>query len=481
MLDAFARSIPEAIDPAGWPGDRFPEGTCDAVVVLLPKPLAGLGTSRQLGCLIEGLADNGVTPYYVGSPVAGAGDVLANPLVDIPASSSVAETYEECASSLTAAFEVLSRRGIRHPLVLSMGYTAFGPAAARVAWQRIRGDQLREVSVILVDSAFPDGLSDAMSDDGRPASRFFAPEYRSESGFHTYFALTSAYEYDPRVLMARLPDVLGVRVVAPPYSDRYIDDLANLGRETRAGQRIEGLSCLPESRFLLDSDIIVPLLSSDIWSADAVGAWMRPAEYKSVIVGTGSIFTALDTIAKERGCRIVVPVDRALYEAELAIEAQPLTGASEDSGVFTSYYAGLSQADHAAMIAASDLAISRTGGQANAFVVSALVGTPVVVVDMPSCGYMQAEMTSAFVTNTVRVESDGEVIQMPSSDPLGWIVPWDSPVDRMAQELGSAIASSQVDRGRARSASDAFYSLRGSERGSLFTIVSDALTGATSA
>lgn len=477
MLDRYARSIPDKIDPTAWPSGAFPNASCDAVIVVLPKPLAGFGTDRQLRCLVDGLVAAGVDLHYVGGPIANGPTVLQDPLSRIKPTTDVSSTYEACANALTDAFRRLADSGCRHPLVLSMGYTSFGPAGARRAWREAQSHGIEAASVILVDSAFPDGMSDETDSSGAPATRFFTPEYRSEPGFDTYFALTSAYNYDPRVLAARLPDVRSVQVVAPPYHDAYISDLEAAAERGRT-RRFAAVPSLPLLAALNTSDVVIPIVSSDIWTASAVGLWMREPEYRTVLSGTSLILRALARVAESLSGRIIVPVDRSILGAELDMDVRLLAANSPTTGLFLLPYSDLSQAEHTAMLAASHAALSRTGGQANAFVVGAVAGTPILVVDLPACGYMQAEMTSTFVTHDVDIDDTGRVRSRPASDPLGYLARWDDQPDQLADLVERILRDPTEGKRRAAAARSAFESLRLDPTGNLFALVQRSLAKA---
>jgi hypothetical protein len=477
MLDPYARSIPEEIDLARWPKGKFPDESCDAVVVVLPKPLAGFGTDRQLRSLVDGLLAVGVEPQYVGGRIDDGPSPLQRPLSCIEPTSDVPSTYDACAVALTHAFGQLADRGCRHPLVLSMGYTSFGPAGARQAFHATRSQEFEAVSVVLIDSAFPDGMSEEADPSGAPATRFYAPEYRAEKGFDTHFALTSAYSYDPRVLAARLPEVRSVDVVAPPYNDEYLSSLDTAAERGRQ-QGFAAVPSLPLLGTLDDADLVIPIVSSDIWTPSAVGAWMRESEYRTVLTGTTTVLQALAMVAETLRRRIVVPIDASILGADLEVEVKILAADSPATGMLLLPYRDLPQAEHTAMIAASDVAVSRTGGQANAFVVSAIAGTPTLVVDLPADGYMQAELTSTFVTEEVKVDDSGRVHRRPAPDPLGYVARWDDKPEDLARLVQQMLDDSENSRTRALAARSAFESLRNDPKSNLFALIQQALAAA---
>ncbi len=461
--------LPDHVDLARWPTGQLPSGMCDSVIVTLPKPLSGFGTSRQLDCLADGLNDRGIAFSYVGSPLTEGPSAMTDPLVAVPPTNTYAETYSANTSAMRTAFEALAAQGSRHPLVIAMGYTSFGPAAARAAWRAV--PSVESTSIVMVDSALPDGLSDDVDETG-PASRFYRPEYRSEPGFATYFAITSAYDYEPRILIDWVPPVAAIKVVAPPYSQSYIESLEAAGHRARD----EGLAAVPSLGALddlADRDLLIPLLSSDIWSPSAVGVWMTQPQYETVVRGTEAVLAAVEAVAQERHCRIAVPMDASLLNAMPDIE-ESLTGSSSEVGAYLVPYENLPQAEHAAMIALADLVIGRTGGQANAFAVAALVGTTTLVVDMPALDYMHAVLSSAPVTIDVRVSATGAVNITPAARPLGYRASWDDAPEVIAATINGALSDPADRAARADNARSAFLALRQGS-GDLFSIIQQSL------
>jgi hypothetical protein len=460
--------LPATVRLDQWPAplaDLPAQHRSDAVVVLLPKPLAGLGTSRQVVGLCEGLQMGSSVPVvYVGPPASDGSDFLRTPYEAIDVVDSVPDTFASCTSTLRVALSRLAASGVRRPLVLAMGYTSFGPESVKRALESPACTSIEHATVIVVDSAFPD-TSTAELDvnaEGWPCSRFYTPGFGSNDRATVAFALTSSYDYDPRVLADRVPPVDFVGVVAPPYTASYIAGLADAGRVGRE-QGLSQLGLWPELDDARPCDLLVPFVSSDIWSPTAVGAWMTADEYATVTRGTRVLFDSLERIAARRGVRIYVPIDAA---------AKQVLGDRPDESLRVIYSDGVPQADHARMLGAAELAISRTGGQANASIVLAMVDTPAFVIDLPAAGYMQAELTSAFIAQTISVADDGAITTASRSDPLGAIGRWDWTVDEMA----AAIEASLDDADRptwSANARQAFDHLISSPAGSLLSLVDD--------
>ncbi len=471
-MNVVGAVIPDSVELESWPSDLSDvlDSGHDAVVLFLPRPLAGLGTTRHLAGLAAGLQESGVRTVYVGPASTDGPSLLANPVVDVPVVGDTTSTYTVCAEAMDTALRQLAANGVQQPLIVTLGYTAFGPDAVRRAMPMARRSGIRRVTVVLVDSAFPD--TDAMDtdvdDDGWPLGRFYRDSYRGMPDLTVLFALTSAYSFEPRVLAARCPPVSGVGVIAPPYRQEYIDSL----QETTADATSAIYGLWPEVGQRRRSDVVIPLVSSDIWSPDSVGAFMTAEQYETVLMGTETIVRGLGLIARRRGGRVLLPVDesaRWFLEGKLG---QSLSDVNADTGVIPLYYSDLDQAVHAQMLASSDLAVSRTGGQANASVVLALCGTPSVIIDMPARGYMQAELSSMGVEWIVDVDQAGLVTASRRPSPLGWFGQWSMSDEEVADIVRAALAEDRSVR-PSRSAR-AFEELRSSPSGNLFSLIAAA-------
>lgn len=463
----------------------------DAVVMCLPRPLAGLGTSRHLAQIaagLEALPESGPQRVYVGPPQDAEGPGahrLREPFVPVGPADSTPAAYRVVTRALEQAFERLVHRGCRRVCVLSMGYTALGPEGVARARDRLRertGDPAPHALVCVVDSAWPDTdePDHRLDGNGWPLGRFYTPAYESRPGVSVAFFLTSAYGFDPVCLGERMPRGLcGVSVITPPYHESYHRFL----RQTAEYARQEGLAVLhpdlPPLRLFREGDRLVPLVSSDIWDPQDTRDWMTPDEYETVTRGTRVLLEALVTEARRRRCRIFVPIDRAGddFARNARIEGVATGGRVPDGApVITVPYRGLSQAAHTRLLALSDLALSRTGGQANATAVLSLVRTPNLVMDLPARGYMQSEITSrCMVDGPVPDPADAptSVRFEPLAEPLGWRVHWSWSPQRVAETLREALDGDVERRRRARAAEQAFLSLHRDPHGNLLRIVAD--------
>jgi hypothetical protein len=452
---------------AAWSPRERPEAPAEAVVICLPKPLAGKGTARQLAQAWAGLRPRvegagGVEVHYVGPPLHGVEiDEVPAPLATVRSAADVSDTYRHVSYAMRQALGLLAERGLRRVAVVAMGYTAFGPEAVhRAVAELAAGGAGMSVTVLLVDSAYPDtdGESESLDAGGWPVSRFHAPAYRSSDRVRTVFLLTSAYRYDPAIVDPRAPRGMeGVAVIAPPYPDAYVERVTRLGARARAAAA--------------PGDLIVPLVSSDIWSPESVGAWMTAEQYETVTAGTRAVLTALVHVARRRNRRIRVPLDTA---AAAFVAREPIAGVALDGSagagepVLLRPYRDLSQDEHTRLLASADLAVSRTAGQANATVVLALARTPNLVIDMPARGYMQSERTSLAFTHDVGIDERGELVATPRARPLGWRAEWSWPSDRMAGLIGEILDDAGERDRRTSAAAEAFHALRAAPDGSLF-------------
>ncbi|MGH9131359.1 MAG: hypothetical protein ACRDWV_06730 [Acidimicrobiales bacterium] len=450
----------------------FVDFGADAVLIALPKPLAGLGTRRQMDGIALGLTERmgGSFPLgYVGPAIPDGPQLLREPTVVVPATEAPAATYRGCEAAFAEAFVKLAEKGCRRPLVVAMGYTAFGPEGARRAFESTRQFGLESIMVLVVDSAFPDRdiPETEVDEEGWPRGRFYEPAYQCTELVTVAFLLTSSYEYDPRVLVDRRPDDCPVAVIAPPYTSAYVAELARAAQNGRE----HGPSALD---FLgIQSwgsrDLLIPFVSSDIWTPSAVGAWMREAEYDTVVRGTQMIVDGLALLARDRGSRIVMPIDPGVREVIDISSHSRVNG--DGAGLVLLPYSELPQSDHARMLGASDLAISRTGAQANSSVVLAVAEVPSVVVDLPAAGYMQAELCSAHVEYDISIATDGQVGTTRRSRPLAWFARWDSTPRRFAMLVAAALSRDEA-HARATASRQALDTLRGEPYHDLFSIIS---------
>lgn len=468
-------------DPLAWRQEPV-----EAVLLTLPTALAGKGTARQLteaaAYLSRRLEASDVPFAYVGRPVEDGGSELQKPWREVaPYEPGVPGIYRATARAFREAFEALHARDVRRVAVLCMGYTGYGPEAIKRSLAELaRGGRRMEAVVCLADSAYPDtDVLDRETDaQGWPISRFYGPAYRSVPGAQILFFLTSAYPYDPAVLNRRVPPgIVSAGVIVPPYSDEYVERIETAGREGREEGLGEVASRLPGLEARDDDDLLIPIVGSDIWSTSAIGAWMSAPQHDSCLKGTAAIVRALVTAGDRLGKRIWVPIDVAgadyLREEKLPGVTVLLPGevARGAARVFVSPYRDLSQRDHARLLGASDLAISRTGGQANSTVVLALARTPNLVLDMPACGYMQSELTSLAVRYDVEVDAEGRVRCRRKDAPLGWLARWDWAPERIAEEILDALGAEDERARRCDAAYRAYEALRRSEAGNLFRIV----------
>ncbi len=467
-----------------WTPETWHRTPGDSVIICLPTALAGKGTERQLeqaaATFVRRLGGEGMPFAYVGAPVDCKLAELEAPLATIkPFEKGVPGIYRAVTAAFENAFKTLYDRGSRRPVVVSMGYTAYGPEAIRRAIEALAESGCHmEAIVCLVDSTYPDTdtLETRTDAAGWPESRFFGPAYRSTTAVRTLFFVTSAYGYDPALLNRRAPGGLdGVAVIAPPYSDEYVDRIeraANEGKQTGLGPVAE---FLPGFHRRGSEDLLIPIVGSDIWSPDAVGAWMTSQQHDSCLAGTRVIVEALVGVAEQAGSTVWVPIDvaGADYMRELKLPSVVVlpNGETGDARVVLSAYRDLCQEHHARLLGAADVAVSRTGGQANSTVVLALARTPNVVVDMPACGYMQSEQSSSAMTHEISVDDSGRVVYEQKPRPLGWLAHWTWSPERIQQQIADALLSEEQRRERPRNANRAYRELSGSRGGNLFRIV----------
>ena len=458
----------------------------EAVLVCLPKPLAGMGTRRQVDGVIEGISrllrGTGRPFGYVGPAIGDGPLLLAEPFVEIEPHADVAESYRRVQAAFERAFTKLLDAGVARTVVLSMGYTSYGPEGVKRALATLatRGTSHSAI-VCLVDSAYPDVDVEECEtdDDGWPTGRFHSRSYRSDEFVDTLFFLTSSYDYDLRLLDSRAPRGLsGAAVIAPPYSSGYLNRVekeARAGRESGLAELADLVSGLQYRR---PHDLVIPIVASDIWSEGAVGTWMTTDEHSSCLNGTRALIRALELVARRLERRIFVPIDRAgaKFLSSTVSGSVAILGSTADSipptatVVITGYF-GLSQDSHSRLLGASDLAISRTGGQANATAVLAIAGTPTMVVDMPAVGYMQSELTSHFMTHDLHVQPDGTVNKTYRLEPLAWRARGSDSPETLAGVIRDALENDAERLRRRSNARAAFQKLRESPRGSIFSHV----------
>ena len=480
--------LPSVLDPNDavlWaPGPQ--ERPLQAVILCLARPLAGLGTSRHLAQAASGLRRTlpaQVALGYVG-PVPDVGADAPDPTLSAPwavvePSGDTGGTYRTVQRAMLGALRGLARQGRRRVAVLCMGYTAMGPEAVHRAVAALRSEQVQmEATVFVVDSAYPDTdrLDDALDEEGWPLGRFHGSSYVSTPSVRVVFLLTSAYGFQPACLaLRRPPGMEGVAVITPPYAPQYVRFLEETAASAQPGGRESLYPRLPGLRPSAMPSLLVPIVSSDIWDPGAVGAWMSEDEYRTVTIGTRAMFQALVGLARQSGRQIIVPLDKGAADFH---RREPVAGvalAGETGGgtapVRLVPYRGLTQRQHATLLAVADFAIGRTGGQANATVVLALSRTPLVVMDMPAAGYMQTEITSLCMTHEAHLSPSGQLDMRPRAEPLGWRVHWSWSVQRIQQVLSKIVADPAARVQRAQAAYVAFHALYNSAGGSLFRLV----------
>ncbi len=484
--------VPQNVGPIGTPpfeevlANRSP---IDGVFVCLPKPLAGMGTKRQLQGIIAGLeslcAEHALPLGYIGPAMKGFGHTLATPYADVAPAKTVAGSYRAVVAAFEAAFHRMAGAQLERIALLCMGYTAYGPESVKRALRSFEtggGKQApKQITTCVVDSAYPD-TDQAESDldaEGWPTSRFYTPGFEGTHRVQTLFLLTSAYDYTVSLLNARAPKGLaGASVVFPPYTDEYLAELARWGREGKERGLGSAARHLPGFAVKAREDLLVPLVSSDIWGEEAVDVWMTREEHRSCVEGTRNIASALVQVARRLGRRIWMPIDTAGAEAVAAMGIEGLAIVSGEASseipkepLLLSPYRGLSQPDHTRLLGAADLAISRTGGQANSTVVLTFARTPNLVVDMPAEGYMQSELTSLFVTHDATVTPTGEVTCTKRATPLAWRGQWRDAPDDLAEVMADALTNPTERERRTSAAIAAFDQLRASIKGNVFRIV----------
>jgi hypothetical protein len=450
----------------------------DAIVVCLPKPLAGEGTRRQLQGVAAGLRDCSKPVYYIGPAVDEGPEFLASPAVEIRQTTAIPETFEAVYDGFVRFLSTLLPESTRSLLILSMGYTAFCPEAFKRARQ-VAGYSGRAICCV-VDSAFPDtdNPNAATSGNGWPECRFYPQAYRSSKLLEVVFLLTSAYDYEPRILEQRIPEgITGVAVIAPPYANDYVARITEISRLAKR-DRFRPESLVPAMTGFQDTDLIVPLVSSDIWSPDSVGSWMSAEQFETCTVGTVKLVCALEKVSRRMARRIWMPIHSSGARFLLGNVPDGVAVVLDSAGDFdhktrvvAAGYDYIPQDDHTSLLSMADVVLCRTAGQSNASVVLALSKTPSIVLDMPARGYMQSELTSLFVTHDVDVDGDGRVMAKHKESPLGWRLAWSDSDERIATTIAAALEDPSTARSRAANASRAFESLYGCESRNLLSII----------
>jgi len=474
-----------------WSPDTTTNFAGEAVLLCLPMNLAGRGATTQLKQAYAGFArlleNSRVLFKYIG-PVIKTTEALyeglTRPFVEIESASDISSAYQQSQAAFTKAFELLSKQGIRNLVIICIGYAAVGPFSINRALEMLKAagkiSPLTKAAVCLVHSTYPDTdfIDKRVSEEGWPLSRFYSQAYAAAEHMQTFFMVTSSYNFNIDILNLRAPEAMsGATVIAPPFSIEMVDNLIAAGKNGKSKDLSVLYPKIPGLKLYSPSDLLIPLVTSNIWNRQAIDQWMTAEQYHTCVVGIHNLLRAYYIVAQTLKRRILVPVCNSIVDfiGSLGVPGVSVLDNStnpiplHEGQVIVCGHEELGYTEHAYLLGAADLAVSRTGGQANANAILALTNTPVLVVEMPGKGYMQNELTSLLMEYDILADSSGYLHRQTRSQPLGWVSEWSWSKDRLAKIMLQILGSKQEREQRSYAAFKAFINLYNSEEGNFYT------------
>ena len=443
----------------------------DTVILLLAKPLAGMGTARYLEQGALGMDDiaKDVDVLYIGPETHNNCPLLAFPFEEIEPGETNPDVFSNVYNTMKKALQRLYSKGKRRLAVACFGYTMFGLEALRRVLNEMNegkdeGSVITAIAMV-IDTAYPDTdeINVKLDVQDRPLNRFYCNGYVSSSYLQTIFTVMSSYPMNIDLLEVRKPrGMTGSIVTTQTYTKKYINFLIENGA-TPKQEAIKSLSGkITNFENIESDDLIVPLLTSDIWDPDSVNAWMTELEYISCTVGTTNIIQALQKVAQVLNKRVFLPIDEAAVEfiKSLKLENTFLKTTKEKKpAVYICSYKALPQKDHTVMIGSSNAAIGRTGGQANATTVSILAKKPYLIIDMPHYNYMQSYLTSLSVLKDFEVDKEHRIVSRKKKTPYCWRGFWFWDEDKIANTLIEMLTNQTEANKRTEQAFDTFMKM----------------------
>ncbi|PIR87649.1 MAG: hypothetical protein COU10_03555 [Candidatus Harrisonbacteria bacterium CG10_big_fil_rev_8_21_14_0_10_45_28] len=278
------------------------------------------------------------------------------------ADASVAQKYAATEEALRNA--IGSSRKI---VVVAVGYTAYVPYAIdRIARP---GSKTR---LLVLDSSPPDTdeKSEAVEDDGQPASRFYWPAYNSTAGVHKEFVLCSTYDYPVGLVESRIPKGMSSRVIAHPFPMKYIQQLQDV----------------PQAYG--EKDTVAVICAGSYWGRwEEVSPWMTREQYETMATGTQSLLAGIATAQDLFGRRLRVRMDQAGFEFAKQRGILP-------NNLQVQPFSDLPHEEHLRLMAQSAVVIGRGGNQTNSLAAATIMGVPFIVWDVPGERYMQTGATN---------------------------------------------------------------------------------------
>ena len=454
----------------------------DTIILHLPKPLAGKGTARQLEQASFGMTDlmKTIDVFYIGPRIKNSSSLLSQPFEEVMPGKNNPEVFSKVYEALEKAVNRLYLKGKRHLGFACFGYVMFGTEALRRILNQFNKDKQHDEKLTavaaVIDSAYPDTeeINFQLDGQGRPLSRFYNPGYISTEYLDTFFLMTSAYPFNLDILNARKPKgMTGSSIVTLPYTQDYINLLMDKG----ATPKEDAINLLKGKIIGFENidtdDIIIPLLSSDIWDSNSIGKWMTEREYKTCTQGTLNIIKALAKVAYLLNKRVFLPIDESALNLIKSVKLENTFFGDKLSKLPALYicpYKDLPQEDHTIMIASSDIAIGRTGGQANATAVAMLSKKPYLVIDMPHYNYMQSYLTSLSMIRDIECDNDHELISRKKQIPYCWRGFWFWDENKIADTIMEMLTNYKESKRRADKAFDTLLNMYKNSHTNFFKI-----------
>ncbi len=314
----------------------------------------------------------------------------------------ISRIYENVYGVIKDELTELYESGYRYFLAVTKGYTSYLLFGLKKALEQINAQNPKDPMagrILMEDCSFPDTdvLSQELDERGYPVTRFHGPSFQSTPYLEVVFAMSSPVFFDIKN-SKRVPDGCSALVCSMPYTPRYMENLKKIGEQSKSEARTRLFAELPGWEKIDKEGLLIPFLTSDIWSPDSIGKWMTREQHDTVVEGTANLVRALVKVSRKMNKTVYLPMVNKGADFIISFNFDHVytletLGQPEAPAVALVSYVSLQQPDYFDLIAASDLVINRTA-QSNSFAETIIVSTPQVVLTLPAAGYMEAEISA---------------------------------------------------------------------------------------
>ncbi len=375
------------------------------ILLIDPSTTAGGGGINKINNLVGGLGEWEKPCDFdlisVGK-VAGKEPIVS---INYPEEIDVQGRYDLIKGYVAEAFALMMAEGYDTFVVLSRGYTAYGPQAVKECMKELNANGAEcKAKVYILDSSFPD--VDELDED--TSGRFYKGAYQSDENTEVIMMLNNGlvipnYEEFPRRF--------GMEVIAvnQPFDKYYRRDLLDLRKMDRAQARQEAMQILDEvpgnnipEDFKRDGVIVSVIANDGVFQPQNAGldenyqpngksGWMKPEEFLQSVTRIKELVGALSSVAEAENRKIIVP----LTETAWGIIKRELGELSKNLLIVNVLPIG-PEKTYLKWLKGCDLAICRST-QAVTTIQAATMGVPVVICPMPGGKYMDSYLVDPLV------------------------------------------------------------------------------------